>query len=172
MRFRNLLLCALPLLLCSCLGMPKGIKPVNNFDVGSYMGQWYEIARMENSFEKGLDHVTANYSLNDDKSVKVINQGYHQKKGETKIAEGTAKFVKSTDTGYLKVSFFKPFYSSYVVFKLDPNYQYAYVSGYNKKYLWLLSRTPTISDAVLKDFYKTAKTYGYDTSKIIQVEQQ
>ena len=172
MKFRNLLLFFLPVLLCSCLGMPKGIKPVNHFDVGSYMGQWYEIARMENSFEKGLDHVTANYSLNDDNGVRVINQGYSEDQGEIKTANGTAKFVESQDIGYLKVSFFKPFYSSYVIFKLDPNYQYAYVAGYNKKYLWLLSRTPTVSDEVLKDFYKAAKTNGYDTSKIIKVNQE
>ncbi len=172
MRFRNLFLLLFPLLLCSCLGVPEGVKPVENFDVGSYTGQWYEIARLENSFEKGLDHVTANYSLNDDNSVKVLNSGYNKKTGETSKIEGIAKFVKSPDIGYLKVSFFGPFYSSYVVFYIDPNYQYAYVTGYNKKYLWLLSRTPKVSLQVLDDFYQTAKQKGYDISKLIQVDQE
>ncbi|RLV60143.1 lipocalin [Parashewanella curva] len=162
----------LPLFLSACLGIPKGIKPVESFDIGSYSGQWYEIARMKNDFEKNLDHVTANYSLNDDGSIKVINQGINNKSGEMSNIEGSATFARTEDIGYLKVSFFKPFSASYVIFKLDPNYNYAYVTSYNKDYLWLLSRTPTVSKAVLDDFYATAKAKGFKVNNIIQVNQE
>ncbi len=173
MRIKHLLaIVVLPMFLSACLGTPKGIKPVENFDIGSYSGQWYEIARMKNGFEKNLDHVTANYSLNDDGSIKVINQGMNHQNGEMSNIEGSATFAKTDDIGYLKVSFFKPFSASYVIFKLDSNYEYAYVTSYNKDYLWLLSRTPTVSKSVLDDFYTTAKEKGFKVENLIQVDQQ
>lgn len=127
-----------------CLGMPQSVKPVNEFQLDSYLGTWYEVARLDHSFERGLSNISAQYSLRDDGGVKVINRGYSIEKGEWKEAEGKAYFVEGSDQGYLKVSFFGPFYGSYVVFELDKQgYQYAFVSGPDTDYLWLLSRTAT-----------------------------
>ncbi|MGO2012721.1 MAG: lipocalin family protein [Pseudoalteromonas sp.] len=158
--------------LAGCTGVPESITPVKSFSVDRFQGQWYEIARLDHSFEEGLEQVTANYSINDDGSVKVVNKGYNTKEQQWSEAQGKAKFVDSKDVGHLKVSFFGPFYSSYVVFKLDQeNYNYAYVTGYDKDYLWLLSRTPTISEERKADFIKTAKAKGFNTDELIFVKQ-
>ena len=138
---------AASLLLGGCLGMPEGVKPVGEFELDRYLGKWYEIARLDHSFERGLEKVTAEYSLRDDGGVKVINRGYSARKGEWKEAEGKAFLVEDASTGYLKVSFFGPFYGSYVIFELErAGYQYAFVSGPDESYLWLLARTPQVSD--------------------------
>ncbi len=158
-------------LLGGCLGMPQGVQPVGSFQVKQYLGKWYEIARLDHSFERGLTQVSAQYSLRSDGGVKVINRGYNPKKGEWQQAEGKAYFVENAQTGYLKVSFFGPFYGSYVVFDLDSAYQYAFVSGPDHDYLWLLSRTPTVSDAVKQRFIDKAKALGFATDKLIFVHQ-
>ncbi|MGO3799471.1 MAG: lipocalin family protein, partial [Vibrio casei] len=108
------------LLLTGCLGMPKSVTPIQEFDVNQYLGTWYEIARLDHSFERGLTQVTADYSLKEDGGVKVINRGYSAAEGEWQQAEGKAYFVNEPNEGYLKVSFFGPFYGSYVIFYLDP----------------------------------------------------
>ena len=115
----NKLLMALFLLLTGCVGIPENVKPVENFKLESYLGKWYEIARLDHSFERGLSRVTADYSLRDDGGLKVINRGYSVKENKWKEAEGKAYFVRGSDEGYLKVSFFGPFYGSYIVFELD-----------------------------------------------------
>ena len=97
-------------LLTGCVGVPKGVKPVQGFALDRYLGRWYEIARLDHSFERGLSHVTASYSMREDGGVRVLNRGYSEKKKEWKTAEGKAYFVKGPDEGYLKVSFFGPFY--------------------------------------------------------------
>jgi apolipoprotein D and lipocalin family protein len=135
------LLIALVLLLTGCMGLPDNIRPVDNFEVKKYLGKWYEIARLDHSFERGLTKISAEYSLRDDGGVKVINRGYSASDNEWKQAEGKAYFVEGSDQGYLKVSFFGPFYGSYIVFELDhENYQYSLVSGPDKSYFWLLAR--------------------------------
>ncbi|SHL63612.1 apolipoprotein D and lipocalin family protein [Nitrosospira sp. Nsp11] len=152
--------------------LPQGVAPVTNFDTQKYLGVWYEIARLEHSFEKGLSDITATYSLLDDGGIKVVNRGYDAKKDEWRVAEGKAYPVESPDTGYLKVSFFGPFYGSYVVFDLDRiDYQYSFVTGPDKNYLWLLSRTPRASDEVLTRFISEAGKHGYDIDKLIYVDQ-
>lgn len=161
----------LTLLTMSCVGRPEGVKPVGDFELQRYLGKWYEIARLDHSFEQGLTRVTAHYSLNDDGSVKVINRGYDADKNEWDEAEGKAKFVNDEDTAFLKVSFFGPFYGSYIVFELDDDYQYAFVSGPDTGYLWLLSRTPTVSEAVINQFEKRASELGFATDELIYVEQ-
>lgn len=156
-----------------CLGMPKDVNPVKDFEVNRYLGKWYEIARLDHSFERGLENVTAEYSIREDGGVSVNNRGYSTADEEWSEATGKAYFVKSTDEGYLKVSFFGPFYGSYVIFELDKeNYQYAFVSGPDLSYLWLLSRTPEVSDEVISGFVKQAKTLGFDTSDLIMVNQK
>ncbi|MGP9832108.1 lipocalin family protein [Marinobacter sp. NSM] len=165
------LLTTLLLLLAGCTGLPKGIEPVTGFDLDRYLGTWYEIARLDHSFERGLSQVTAEYTLNDDGSIKVINRGYNAEKGEWKEAQGRAKFVGNSDVGHMKVSFFGPFYASYVVFELDDDYSTAYITGYNRDYLWLMSRTPEVSDEVLEAFKARAEAEGFELGELIVVEQ-
>ncbi|WP_413110777.1 lipocalin family protein [Thaumasiovibrio sp. DFM-14] len=156
--------------LSGCLGMPKTVTPVEDFNINNYLGQWYEIARLDHSFERGLRDVTAEYRLRDDGGVAVINRGYSSSENEWKEAEGKAYFVNDEDEGYLKVSFFGPFYGSYVVFELDhKNYAYAFVSGPNTDYLWLLARTPTVEPEVIARFVSMSSERGFDTSNLIYV---
>ncbi|MBM9536632.1 lipocalin family protein [Desulfobulbus alkaliphilus] len=159
------------LLVSGCVGMPDGVKPVENFNLESYLGTWYEIARLDHSFERGLSRVTAEYSMREDGGVRVINRGYSAEQQIWKEAEGKAYFVGSPDQGFLKVSFFGPFYGSYVIFALDhAEYQYALVSGPNRSYLWLLARTPTITDDLKETLVGRARELGFDTSQLIFVE--
>jgi apolipoprotein D and lipocalin family protein len=158
---------ALCALLAGCTGMPEGVRPVQGFELERYLGTWHEIARLDHSFERGLDKVTAQYSLREDGGVRVINRGFAGSEGWQQ-AEGKAYFVESPDVGHLKVSFFGPFYGSYVVFELDKeDYQYAFVSGYNTSYLWLLARTPTVDPALIERFRARAEELGFDTSELI-----
>lgn len=162
---------ALLFLMTGCTGVPKGIEPVTGFDQQRYLGTWYEIARLDHSFEEGLSQVTAEYTLNDDGSIKVINRGYNAEAGEWKEAEGRAVFVGDSNVGHLKVSFFGPFYASYVVFGLDDQYTTAYITGYDRDYLWLMSRTPEVSDEVLEAFRARAEVKGFELGELIVVEQ-
>jgi apolipoprotein D and lipocalin family protein len=160
------------LVLAGCVGRPENIVPVNNFDTTRYLGKWYEIARLDHSFERGLSHVTADYSLRQDGGLKVLNRGYKDADAKWKEAEGKAYFVDKKDVGYLKVSFFGPFYGSYIVFDLDQqDYSYSMISGPDKSYLWLLSRTPTMDPALQQRLVEKAQGLGFDTSKLIYVKQ-
>ncbi len=158
--------------LTGCLGIPKGVEPVKEFDIEKYLGKWYEIARLDHSFERGLSNVTAQYSLRDDGGVRVINRGYKTADGKWDEAEGKAYFVDDTTTGKLKVSFFGPFYGAYNVIALDKqNYQWSLVVGPDTGYLWILSRTPTMEKDIFDGLVAKAKSYGFDTEKLILVEQ-
>lgn len=163
----------LVLVLSGCTGIPKDVSPVDNFSVDKYLGKWYEIARLDHSFERGLDQVTAEYTKRDDGGLRVINRGYSIESGKWKEAEGKAYFVDDPGTGHLKVSFFGPFYGSYVVFELDEkNYQYAFVAGYNKSYLWLLSRTPVVDQKLIDKFISKSRELGFATENLIFVSQK
>jgi apolipoprotein D and lipocalin family protein len=160
----------LALILMGCVEIPENVKPVNNFNLKKYLGKWYEIARLDHSFERGLTQVTAEYSLRDDGGVKVLNRGYSAKDKSWKEAEGKAYFVKTSDQGYLKVSFFGPFYGSYIVFGLDhENYQYSLVCGPNKSYLWILAREPKITENLKNFLISKATESGFKTSRLIFV---
>ena len=161
----------LVVLLTGCTSAPKGIEPVQEFELSKYLGTWYEIARLDHSFERGLSNVTAEYSLRKDGGVRVINRGYSAEEGKWEQAEGKAYFVEDSDTGHLKVSFFGPFYGAYVVFNLDEDYQQSFVSGPDRSYLWFLSRTPTVSDADKQRFIQAARVKGFGTDELIFVEQ-
>lgn len=168
----NLLTAWFLLLLAGCTSVPTGVEPVENFDVTRYLGKWYEIARLDHSFERGLTRVTAEYSLRDDGGIRVVNRGFSIKDNKWDEAEGKAYFVGSENEGFLKVSFFGPFYGSYIVFELDhDDYQYSFVSGPDTSYLWLLSRKPEISDEVLQRFMKKASALGFKTENLILVQQ-
>jgi apolipoprotein D and lipocalin family protein len=165
------ILIGLILVLTGCVGIPEDIKPVDNFEIEKYLGRWYEIARLDHSFERGLTRVTADYSLRDDGGVRVLNRGYSEKEKTWKEAEGKAYFVQGRDIGYLKVSFFGPFYGSYVVFELDhDNYQYALVCGPNKSYFWILARRPEIEQELKDSLIAKAARMGFDTGKLIFVD--
>ena len=159
------------IILCGCLGMPKAVQPVNEFELDRYLGKWFEIARLDHSFEKGLTNVTAEYRMREDGGVSVVNSGFSAKENKWREAEGKAYFVNSESEGHLKVSFFGPFYGSYIIFELDKeDYQYSFISGPNKSYLWLLSRTPNVKAELLKRFMSKATKLGFDTQKLILVE--
>lgn len=156
--------------LTACVSAPHGVEPVAPFERARYMGKWYEIARLDHWFERGLQQVTAEYSLRDDGGVKVINKGYDPEKGEWERADGKAYFVDSPDKGYLNVSFFGPFYGAYVIFEVGDDYEYAFVSGPNRNYLWLLARQPEVSPALYQRFIERARELGFDTTELIRVE--
>ncbi|GLX79458.1 outer membrane lipoprotein Blc [Thalassotalea insulae] len=159
--------------LSGCLGMPQTIEPVRDFKLNDYLGQWYEIARLDHSFERGLSQVTAEYTLREDGGISVLNRGYATETKEWKEAEGKAYFVESPNVGYLKVSFFGPFYGSYVIFELEKeNYEYAFVSGPNNGYLWLLSRSPKVNASIIVKFEQLAEQNGFDVEQLIYVDQK
>ena len=155
---------------CGSYPVPEGAVPVKPFDKERYLGTWYEVARFDFRFERNLNNTTANYSLNDDGSIKVVNRGFNYVKGQWKESVGTAKFVASPDEARLKVSFFGPFYGGYNVIALDSEYQYALIAGSSLEYLWILSRTKTIPDAVKESYLKQARELGFDVEKLIWVE--
>jgi len=158
--------------LLGCTSIPKGLKPVANFDVERYLGTWYEIARLDHSFEKNLTHVSADYAQNEDGTISVTNRGYNQKKGEWKDIRGKAKFIGKDSIGSLKVSFFGPFYGGYHVIALEKeSYQYAMVAGPSRSYLWILSRNKTLDDNIYLDLVSRAENWGFDTSQLIKVKQ-
>jgi len=161
----------LVLILCGCVGIPANVKPVENFKLERYLGKWYEIARLDHSFERGLTRVTAEYSLWDDGGVRVMNRGYSAIENRWKEAEGKAYFVRGSDQGYLKVSFFGPFYGAYIVFELDhKNYQYSLVCGPDKSYLWILARAPDLDQEIKNRLIEKAAAVGFDISKLIFVD--
>ncbi|GAB5379429.1 MAG: lipocalin family protein [Aliiglaciecola sp.] len=154
----------------ACTSIPDGIKPVDNFELDRYLGTWYEIARLDHKFERGLDHVTAHYEMREDGGVSVTNRGYNTEENEWEQADGKAYFVGDPQTGHLKVSFFGPFYASYVIFDLDSEgYQYALVTGPNRDYFWILSRQKQLPQAILNALLAKAKTNGFATEELIYV---
>ncbi len=172
--FKFLLVLIFPftcLVLSACLGVPSGISPVKNFELERYLGTWYEIARLDHPFERGLQKVTAEYSLRDDGGLRVVNRGYSIEEEEWQKVEGKGFFVKSRDEGYLKISFFGPFYASYVIFELDKNnYNYAFVTSSDKSYLWLLARSPFVKPNLLDRFVQRSKELGFETENLIFVQ--
>ncbi len=154
---------------CS-VGIPKGATAVQNFKADQYMGKWYEIARFDYKFEKNMDNVTANYSKNEDGTIKVVNRGYHYVKKEWKESAGEARFVNQPAEARLKVSFFKPFWAGYNVIDIDDNYRYALVVGNNLKYIWILSREKEIPADIRQRFLEKAKNLGYATDELIWVK--
>ena len=149
---------------------PENVVAVQDFKLDNYLGKWYEIARFDFKHEKNMDNVTAEYYLNDNGTVRVVNRGYDFVDGKWKTSEGTAKFRGATDEGALKVSFFGPFYSGYTIIALDPLYQSALVVGKNYDYLWILSRDITIPDETRFEYLAIAEDLGYDTDKLVWVE--
>lgn len=159
-----------PGLLCAQSGAYNN-TPVSEFDIMNYLGKWYEIARFDHSFERGMQNVVAEYSLRDDGKIEVINSGW--KDGKFKYAEGKAKQPdKESDPAHLRVSFFMFFYSDYNILMIDDDYSVALVGSKSPDYLWILSRTPRLNQEVISILLEEAQSRGYDISKLIWVDQK
>ena len=158
------------LTLLSCSTIPKGVKAIKPFTIDKYLGTWYEIARMDFVFERNLNNTTAQYSVNNDGSIKVVNRGFNYKTMQWKQVEGKAKFVDDSQIAMLKVSFFGPFYSGYNVIALDSEYKYALVSGKDLRYLWILSRTTSIPENIKQNYLKIAHDLGFKTTELVWVK--
>lgn len=156
--------------LVGCTGIPSGTEPVTGFELDRYLGQWYEIARLDHSFERGLNCVTATYSLRDDDGVRVINRGYNIEEQAWDEAEGRAYFIEDETVGRLKVSFFGPFFGGYNILALDDDYQWALVAGPNRDYLWILSRTPQMAPDTEARLRERAAELNFPTDELIDVE--
>ena len=150
-----------------CRSIPKNMEPVGNFDLQRYLGKWYEIARFDFTFERNLSQVTAEYSMNKDGSVKVVNRGFNYAKDDWQEAVGRARFRGNPTVGALEVSFFGPFYGGYNIIALDENYQYALVAGKDLNYLWILSRTPTMPSDILTEYLILAESLGFDIDNLV-----
>lgn len=162
---------SLALVACRSPTPPKGVTPISSFDASRYLGKWYEIARLDNRFERGLERVTATYGQRRDGGISVLNRGYDAQKGEWKESEGKAYFTGEQSVASLKVSFFGPFYGGYNVIALDDDYQYALVSGPNRDYLWILSRTPTLPPQVQQNYLTIARGLGFAVDDLLWVKQ-
>ena len=150
--------------------VPQGVKPVD-FDVDRYAGHWYEVARIDHFFEKGLVRTSADYSRNADGTIQVINRGFDPARQKWKQSVGKARFVGEATQAALKVSFFGPFYGGYNVVALDPQYQWAMVVGSSLDYFWILSRTPTLAQGVKDKLMAQARALGVDEQQVLWVLQ-
>lgn len=166
------LACLLAIGLNACsTAPPEGVTPVSPFELKRYLGQWYEIARLDHSFERGMSDVNATYTLQEDGNVKVINRGYDTQKQALKEAIGRAKFIGDEQTASLKVSFFGPFYGGYHVIALDQkDYRWSLISGPDRDYLWILAREKSLPPEIIDALLKQAKDLGFATDKLIWVE--
>jgi len=166
--FARIILVSSLVLAVGCVSVPKvDNTPVAALDLNRYLGEWYEIARFDHSFERGVEQAKANYTQNADGTIKVVNSGIKDGKPKTAIGKG-----KTTDTpGLLRVSFFGPFYADYRVMLIDKDYTSALVGSGSADYLWILSRTPSLDGdakvAILDEIHRR----GYDAKKLIWVKQ-
>ncbi len=169
----GLLLALLLFSLTACLDLPKGLTAVRPFDPDRYLGRWYEIVRLDHSFERGMEQVTAEYSHRADGGIRVLNRGWNPRTGTWKKAEGKAFPLGEPSEGRLKVSFFGPFYAAYNVIALDEQgYSWALVCGPTRKYFWILARTPHLPPELLEGLLERARAMGFPTERVIRVKQE
>lgn len=156
---------------CSSVSVPEGVSTVKDFNLDRYLGKWYEIARLDHSFERGLVKVSAEYSMREDGGVRVVNRGFNSSKNKWEQAEGKAYFTGEVTTGELKVSFFGPFYGSYNIMELDKaGYTYSLVCGPDKSYLWILARTPDPDKKIIEKLVQKTAESGFNTAELIFVD--
>ncbi len=169
----KMIVLSLLLVLGGCaMAPPSGVTPITGFELNRYLGKWYEIARLDHSFERGLSKVSATYSPREDGGVKVVNRGYDDRAGVWKEVEGRAYFTGEPSVGSLKVSFFGPFYGGYHIIALDKeSYSWAMISGPSRNYLWILARERELPSAVLEDLLQQARALGFATDQLIMVRQ-
>lgn len=150
----------------------RDIPLVENFQLERYLGTWYEIVRLPHGFEKNLEQVTATYSLKNDGKIRVLNRGFHTRKGKWSEAEGRAWMPDVGEPARLKVSFFLFFAADYRVIALDETgYSWAMVTSGSRKYLWILSRSPRMEEALLSDLIRQAEGWGFPVEQLIRVPQ-
>ena len=158
--------------LTSCTGIPEGLVAIDGFEVNRYMGTWYEVARLDHRFERGLENISANYRLRADGSVDVLNKGWDTNANKYHQALGKAYFVEQANKGMLEVSFFGPFYGAYNIIELDKkDYSYAMITGPDRSYFWILSRTKQLSETTMQALLEKAKAFGFETNQLIFVKQ-
>ena len=158
--------------LTSCTGIPEGLVAIDGFEINRYLGTWYEVARLDHRFERGLENISANYSLRADGGVNVLNKGWNTQANEYHQALGIAYFVEQTNKGILEVSFFGPFYGAYNIIELDKkDYSYAMITGPDRSYFWILSRTKQLPETTMQALLEKAKAFGFDTNQLIFVKQ-
>jgi apolipoprotein D and lipocalin family protein len=146
------------------------LEVVPHVQLEKYLGKWYEIAHLPAKFQEGCNETTATYTLSKDGSISVLNQA--TKNGKMKQAKGKAKVVDKNSNAKLKVTFFWPFYGDYWIIKLGNNYDYSVVDTPNRKYLWILSRTPQMDDNLYSQIIEYVKSKGFDANKLIKTFQK
>jgi apolipoprotein D and lipocalin family protein len=161
--------CLATLLSACSTAPPEGLQAVTPFDVQRYQGTWYEIARLDHSFERNMTDVSARYTVQADGSVQVVNRGFDTRKNEWNEAVGKALFTGDTDRGSLKVSFFGPFYGGYHVVALDPAYRWSMVVGPDRDYLWILARDKQLDPALKETLLSQAQAFRLPTAQLIWV---
>ncbi len=177
MRTKSSFIPSIPMLLLSLLiagflsGNPSDDLPtVDELNLKRYAGSWYEIARLPNSFEKGLECITANYTLKSNGKFEVLNNGFSKKKGAFQSSKGKAWRPDDNYPGRLKVSFFWPFAGDYYIISLDKEYTYALVGDPSRKYLWVLSRTKQLDDSIYSKLIERADGLGFATDQMIRIQ--
>lgn len=154
---------------CANTNPPPGVEAVSPFDLQRYQGRWFELARLDHSFERGMTDVSATYTPQADGSVRVVNRGFAAASGQWREAVGKALFTGAPTTGSLKVSFFGPFYGGYHVAALDPDYRWALVLGPDTSYCWILARDKQLDAAQRDAIVARAQALGVDTHALIWV---
>lgn len=150
----------------------KELDTVEAVDIIKYAGLWYEIARLPNSFEKGLECVTAKYSIKENNKIEVINGGVNAEvKSRKKDIKGLAWVPDEKYPGRLKVRFFWPQAANYYIIALDDEYQYALVGTPSRKYLWVLSKSKLLEDATYNELLEIARMNGFPVENMIKVRQ-
>lgn len=170
---RNIIIIAflVAVVIVGCTAIPENLKPITGFEAERYLGKWYEIARLDHSFERHLSNVSATYTRGENGEIRVLNKGYNTKTGQWKQIEGHARFLEEENVGSLKLWFFGPFYGGSHILALDrQNSSYPMVPGPSRSYLWILSRNTTLDGAVFADLVSKASEWGFDTAKLIRVE--
>lgn len=161
----------LALVVSGCTGKPEGIEPVHPFDVRRYKGEWFEVMRLDHSFERGLTNVTATYLLRDDGSIDVLNRGLDRKNCRWKEVDGRAVFQGNSDRASLTVTFFGLFAGGYHVFALDKrDYRWAMITGPSRDYLWILARRADLSSDIRNDLIDHARHLGFPVEQLTLVD--
>ncbi|BAK72614.1 lipocalin family protein [Arcobacter sp. L] len=169
--FKLLILFCFTILLTACSSKNPPLQTVQKVELNKYLGTWYEIARYEHFFERNCKNVTANYSMMNEETIKVINRCTKIQTNEKKEAIGRAYAIDETNSK-LKVSFFRPFYGDYWVLMLDENYKYAVVGTPSREYLWILSRDSKLDEEIKNEILEKLPSLGFDTSKLIWTIQE
>ena len=169
--FKLLAFVSITILFTACSSKNPPLQTVQKVEINRYLGTWYEIARYEHFFEKDCKNVSANYSMLDEDTIKVINRCTNILTNEKKEAIGRAYAIDDTNSK-LKVSFFRPFYGDYWVLILDENYNYVVVGTPSREYLWILSRKPNLDEKIKNEILQKLPNLGFDTSKLIWTIQE